>query len=70
MSKNLVKIKLIFVLSLFTVSCSLQKSLLDEDLILEKTNIKINGNLIKKDSLSEGFFNRFVIKINYVKIKQ
>ena len=52
MSKNLVKIKLIFVLSLFTVSCSLQKSLLDEDLILEKTNIKINGNLIKKDSLS------------------
>ena len=53
MSKNLVKIKLIFVLSLFTVSCSLQKSLLDEDLILEKTNIKINGNLIKKDSLSD-----------------
>ena len=52
MFKNLVKIKLIFVLSLFTVSCSLQKSLLDEDLILEKTNIKINGNLIKKDSLS------------------
>ena len=29
------------------------KSLLDEDLILEKTNIKINGNLIKKDSLSD-----------------
>ena len=53
MFKNLVKIKLIFVLSLFTVSCSLQKSLLDEDLILEKTNIKINGNLIKKDSLSD-----------------
>ena len=53
MSKNLVKIKLIFVLSLFTVSCSLQKSLLDEDLILEKTNIEINGNLIKKDSLSD-----------------
>ena len=53
MSKNLVKIKLIFVLSLFTVSCSLQKSLLDQDLILEKTNIKINGNLIKKDSLSD-----------------
>ena len=53
MSKNLVKIKLIFVLSLFTVSCSLQKFLLDEDLILEKTNIKINGNLIKKDSLSD-----------------
>ena len=53
MSKNLVKIKLIFVLSLFTVSCSLQKSLLDEDLILDKTNIKINGNLIKKDSLSD-----------------
>ena len=53
MSKNLVKIKLIFVLSLFTISCSLQKSLLDEDLILEKTNIKINGNLIKKDSLSD-----------------
>ena len=53
MSKNQVKIKLIFVLSLFTVSCSLQKSLLDEDLILEKTNIKINGNLIKKDSLSD-----------------
>ena len=53
MSKNLVKIKLIFVLSLFTVSCSLQKSLLDEDLILEKTNVKINGNLIKKDSLSD-----------------
>jgi len=53
MSKILVKIKLIFVLSLFTVSCSLQKSLLDEDLILEKTNIKINGNLIKKDSLSD-----------------
>ena len=53
MSKNLVKIKLIFVLSLFTVSCSLQKSLLDEDLILEKTNIKINGNLIKKDSLPD-----------------
>ena len=53
MSKNLVKIKLIFVLSLFTVSCSLQKSLLDEDLMLEKTNIKINGNLIKKDSLSD-----------------
>ena len=53
MSKNLVKIKLIFVVSLFTVSCSLQKSLLDEDLILEKTNIKINGNLIKKDSLSD-----------------
>ena len=53
MSKNLVKIKLIFVLSLFTVSCSLQKSLVDEDLILEKTNIKINGNIIKKDSLSD-----------------
>ena len=53
MFKNLVKIKLIFVLSLFTVSCSLQKSLLDEDLILEKTNIEINGNLIKKDSLSD-----------------
>ena len=53
MSKILVKIKLIFVLSLFTVSCSLQKSLLDEDLILEKTNIEINGNLIKKDSLSD-----------------
>ena len=53
MSKNLVKIKLIFVLSLFTVSCSLHKSLIDEDLILEKTNIKINGNLIKKDSLSD-----------------
>ena len=51
MFKNLVKIKLIFVLSLFTVNCSLQKSLFDEDLILEKTNIKINGNQIKKDSL-------------------
>ena len=53
MFKNLVKIKLIFVLSLFTVNCSLQKSLFDEDLILEKTNIKINGNQIKKDSLSD-----------------
>ena len=53
MFKNLVKIKLIFVLSLFTVNCSLQKSLNHEDLILEKTNIKINGNLIKKDSLSD-----------------
>ena len=53
MFNNQVKIKLIFVLSLFTVNCSLQKSLHDEDLILEKTNIKINGNLIKKDSLSD-----------------
>ncbi len=51
MIKIFTKIKLIFILLLFISSCSLQKTISDKDFILEKTNIKIDGKSIQKDSL-------------------
>jgi hypothetical protein len=51
MIKIFTKIKLIFILLLFISSCSLQKKISDKDFILEKTNIKIDGKSIQKDSL-------------------
>ena len=51
MIKIFTKIKLIFIILLFISSCSLQKTISDKDFILEKTNIKIDGKSIQKDSL-------------------
>jgi len=53
MLKIFTKIKLISILILFVSGCSLQKTISNKDLIVEKTNIKIDGKIIKKDSLKE-----------------
>tara|TARA_B100001027_G_scaffold118835_1_gene82037 strand:+ start:261 stop:452 length:192 start_codon:yes stop_codon:yes gene_type:complete len=53
MLKIFTKIKLISILILFVSGCSLQKTISNKDLIVEKTNIKIDGKIIKNDSLKE-----------------
>ena len=53
MLKIFTKIKLILILLLFISGCSLQKTISNKDFIVEKTNIKIDGKIIKKDSLKE-----------------
>ena len=53
MLKIFTKIKLILILILFISGCSLQKTISNKDFIVEKTNIKIDGKIIKKDSLKE-----------------
>ena len=53
MLKIFTKIKLILILLLFISGCSLQKTISNKDFIIEKTNIKIDGKIIKKDSLKE-----------------
>ena len=51
MLKIFTKIKLILIL--FISGCSLQKTISNKDFIVEKTNIKIDGKIIKNDSLKE-----------------
>ena len=53
MLKIFTKIKLILILILFISGCSLQKTISNKDFIVEKTNIKIDGKIIKNDSLKE-----------------
>ena len=53
MLKIFTKIKLILILILFIGGCSLQKTISNKDFIVEKTNIKIDGKIIKNDSLKE-----------------
>ena len=53
MFKIFTKIKLILILILFISGCSLQKTISNKDFIVEKTNIKIDGKIIKNDSLKE-----------------
>ena len=53
MLKIFTKIKLILILILFVSGCSLQKTISNKDFIVEKTNIKIDGKIIKNDSLKE-----------------
>ena len=53
MLKIFIKIKLILILILFISGCSLQKTISNKDFIVEKTNIKIDGKIIKNDSLKE-----------------
>ena len=53
MLKIFTKIKLILILLLFISGCSLQKTISNKDFIVEKTNIKIDGKIIKKDSIKE-----------------
>ena len=53
MLKIFTKIKLILILILFIRGCSLQKTISNKDFIVEKTNIKIDGKIIKNDSLKE-----------------
>ena len=51
MLKIFTKIKIILIL--FISGCSLQKTISNKDFIVEKTNIKIDGKIIKNDSLKE-----------------
>ena len=53
MLKIFTKIKLILILILFISGCSLQKTISNKDFIVEKTNIKIDGKIVKNDSLKE-----------------
>ena len=53
MLKIFTKIKLILILILFISGCSLQKTISNKDFIVEKTNVKIDGKIIKNDSLKE-----------------
>ena len=53
MPKIFTKIKLILILILFISGCSLQKTISNKDFIVEKTNIKIDGKIVKNDSLKE-----------------
>ena len=53
MLKIFTKIKLILILILFVSGCALQKTISNKDFIVEKTNIKIDGKIIKNDSLKE-----------------
>ncbi len=53
MLKIFTKIKLILILILFISGCSLQKTISNKDFIVEKTSIKIDGKIVKNDSLKE-----------------
>ncbi|MDC3077268.1 BamA/TamA family outer membrane protein [Flavobacteriales bacterium] len=53
MLKIFTKIKLILILILFVSGCTLQKTISNKDFIVEKANIKIDGKIIKNDSLKE-----------------